>query len=168
MVVCVFFFSTDNDLLINRWVNVETADADGTWEGWFVGTIINYNKQSKQYTISFDDFDSTHNIVVPGDEFRKWSLCSSLNLSILSLNSLSSSAIRTVCHGRKTFWLAPPGVAQLSDLVLEGTSFSIKKQGTTVKRNEAYFMLLFFFLTVRFSFIGAFWIPLRLFPTLLV
>ena len=68
MVVCVFFFSTDNDLLINRWVNVETADADGTWEGWFVGTIINYNKQSKQYTISFDDFDSTHNIVVPGDE----------------------------------------------------------------------------------------------------
>ena len=68
----------------------------------------------------------------------------------------------------KTFWLAPPGVAQLSDLVLEGTSFSIKKQGTTVKRNEAYFMLLFFFLTVGFSFIGAFWIPLRLFPTLLV
>ena len=44
----------------------------------------------------------------------------------------------------KTFWLAPPGVAQLSDLVLEGTSFSIKKQGTTVKRNEAYFVLLFF------------------------
>ena len=68
----------------------------------------------------------------------------------------------------KTFWLAPPGVAQLSDLVLEGTSFSIKKQGTTVKRNEAYFRLLFFFLTVGFSFIGAFWIPLRLFPTLLV
>ena len=68
----------------------------------------------------------------------------------------------------KTFWLAPPGVAQLSDLVLEGTSFSIKKQGTTVKRNEAYFMLLFFFLTVGFSFIGAFWIPLLLFPTLLV
>ena len=68
----------------------------------------------------------------------------------------------------KTFWLAPPGVAQLSDLVLEGTSFSIKKQGTTVKRIEAYFMLLFFFLTVGFSFIGAFWIPLRLFPTLLV
>ena len=29
----------------------------------------------------------------------------------------------------KTFWLAPLGVAQLSDLVLEGTSFSIKKQG---------------------------------------
>ena len=71
MVVCVFFFSTDNDLLINRWVTVETADADGTWEGWFVGTIINYNKQSKQYTISFDDFDSTHNIVVPGDEIPK-------------------------------------------------------------------------------------------------
>ena len=68
----------------------------------------------------------------------------------------------------KTFWLAPPGVAQLSDLVLEGTSFSIKKQGTTVKRNEAYFMLLFFFLTVGLSFIGAFWIPLRRFPTLLV
>ena len=44
----------------------------------------------------------------------------------------------------KTFWLAPPGVAQLSDLVLEGTSFSIKKQGTTVKRNETYFVLLFF------------------------
>ena len=68
----------------------------------------------------------------------------------------------------KTFWLAPPGVAQLSNLVLEGTSFSIKKQRTTVKRNEAYLMLLFFFLTVGFSFIGAFWIPLRLFPTLLV
>ena len=41
----------------------------------------------------------------------------------------------------KTFWLALPGVAQLSDLVLEGTSFSIKKQGTTVKGNEPYFML---------------------------
>ena len=67
----------------------------------------------------------------------------------------------------KPFWLAPLGLAQLSDLILEGTSFSIKKQGTMVKRNEAYFMLLFF-LTVGFSFIGAFWIPLRLFPTLLV
>ena len=44
----------------------------------------------------------------------------------------------------KPFWLAPLGLAQLSDLVPEGTSFSIKKQGTTVKRNEAYFMLLFF------------------------
>ena len=53
---------------MNRRVNVETADADGNWEGWFVGTIINYNKQTKQYTISFDVFDSTHNIVVPGDE----------------------------------------------------------------------------------------------------
>ena len=52
----------------------------------------------------------------------------------------------------KTFWLAPPGVAQLSDLVLEGTSFSITKQGTTVKRNEAYFMLFFVFLTVGFFF----------------
>ena len=69
---------------------------------------------------------------------------------------------------QKLSGLLPPDVAQLSDLVLEGTSFSIKKQGTTVKRNEAYFMLLFFFLTVGFSFIGAFWIPLRLFPTLLV
>ena len=68
----------------------------------------------------------------------------------------------------KTFWLAPPGVAQLSDLVLEGTSFSITKQGKTVKRNEAYFMLFFVFLIVGFSFIAAFWIPLRLFPTLLV
>ena len=55
MVVCVFFFSTDNGLLINRRVNVETADADGNWEGRFVGTIINYNKQTKQNTISFDD-----------------------------------------------------------------------------------------------------------------
>ena len=65
----MFFFSTDNGLLINRRVNVETADAaDGNWEGWFVGTIINYNKQTKQYTISFDDVDSTHNVVVPGDE----------------------------------------------------------------------------------------------------
>ena len=53
---------------MNRRVNVETADADGNWEGWFVGTIINYNKQTKQYKISFDVFDSTHNIVVPGDE----------------------------------------------------------------------------------------------------
>ena len=68
MVLYVFFFSTDIGLLINRRVNVETADADGNWEGWFVGTIINYNKQTQQYTISFDDFDSTHNIVVPGDE----------------------------------------------------------------------------------------------------
>ena len=63
-----FSFHTDNGLLINRRVNVETADADGNWEGWFVGTIINYNKQTKQYKISFDVFDSTHNIVVPGDE----------------------------------------------------------------------------------------------------
>ena len=63
-----FSFHTDNGLLINRRVNVETADADGNWEGWFVGTIINYNTQTQQYTISFDDFDSTHNIVVPGDE----------------------------------------------------------------------------------------------------
>ena len=53
---------------MNRRVNVETADADGNWEGWFVGTIINYNNQTKQYKISFDVFDSTHNIVVPGDE----------------------------------------------------------------------------------------------------
>ena len=59
----------------------------------------------------------------------------------------------------KTFWPAPLGLAQLSDLVLEGTSFLIKKQGTTVKRSDAYFMLLFFFLTVGFSFIGSFWIP---------
>ena len=44
----------------------------------------------------------------------------------------------------KPFWLAPLGLAQLSDLILEGTSFSIKKQSTTVKRNEAYVMLLFF------------------------
>ena len=44
----------------------------------------------------------------------------------------------------KPFWLAPLGLAQLSDLVLEGTSFSIKKQGTTVKRNDTYFMLLLF------------------------
>ena len=64
----MFFFSKDNGLLINIQVSGETADADGNWEGWFVGTIINYNKQTKQYTISFDDFDSTHNIVVPGDE----------------------------------------------------------------------------------------------------
>ena len=63
-----FSFHTDNGLLINRRVNVETADADGNWEGWFVGTIINYNTQTQQYTISFDDFDSTHNIVVPSDE----------------------------------------------------------------------------------------------------
>ena len=63
-----FSLHTDNGLLINRRVNVETADADGNWEGWFVGTIINYNTQTQQYTISFDDFDSTHNIVVPGDE----------------------------------------------------------------------------------------------------
>ena len=38
----------------------------------------------------------------------------------------------------KPFWLALLGLAQLSDLVPEGTSFSIKKQGTTVKRNEAF------------------------------
>ena len=63
-----FSFHTDNGLLINRRVNVETADADGNWEGWFVGTIINYNTKTQQYTISFDDFDSNHNIVVPGDE----------------------------------------------------------------------------------------------------
>ena len=33
----------------------------------------------------------------------------------------------------KTFWLAPLGVAQLSDLVLEGTSLTIKKQGKKAK-----------------------------------
>ena len=43
----------------------------------------------------------------------------------------------------KTFWIAPLGLAQHSGLVLEGTSFSIKKQGTTAKRNEAYFMPFF-------------------------
>ena len=43
----------------------------------------------------------------------------------------------------KTFWIAPLGLAQLSDLVLEGTLFSIKKQGITAKRNEAYFMPFF-------------------------
>ena len=59
----------------------------------------------------------------------------------------------------KTFWPAPLGLAQISDLVIEGTSFFIEKQGTTVKRNDAYFMRLFFFLTVGFSFIGSFWIP---------
>ena len=66
----------------------------------------------------------------------------------------------------KPFWLAPLGLAQLSDLVLEGTSFSIKEQGTTVQ--WGLFHASFFFLTVGFSFIGAFWIALRRFPTLLV
>jgi hypothetical protein len=47
-------------------VNVETADADGNWEGWFRGTIISYS--NKCYVISFDGFDNTHNITVPEDE----------------------------------------------------------------------------------------------------
>ena len=67
--------------------------------------------------------------------------------------------MRTICHGGKKFWPAPLGLAQLSDLVLERTSFLIKKQGTTVKRNDTYFMLLFFFLTLGFSVIGSLWIP---------
>ena len=58
----------------------------------------------------------------------------------------------------KPFWLAPLGLAQLSGLILEGTSFSIKKQGTMVKRNEAYFMLLFF-LTVGFLSLVLFGFP---------
>lgn len=45
---------------------METADANGNWEGWFVGTIITFNKS--EYTISFDGFDKSHNIVVPEDE----------------------------------------------------------------------------------------------------
>ena len=61
-------FSTGNGSLLNRRVNVETADANGNWEGWFVGTIVNYNKNKTEYTISFDGFDKTHNIVVPEDE----------------------------------------------------------------------------------------------------
>jgi len=51
-----------------RRVNVETADANGSWEGWFMGTIVNYNKNKTEYTISFDGFDKMHNIVVPEDE----------------------------------------------------------------------------------------------------
>ena len=67
--------------------------------------------------------------------------------------------MRTICQGGKKFWPAPLGLAQLSDLVLERTSFLIKKQGTTEKRNDTYFMLLFFFLTLGFSVIGSLWIP---------
>lgn len=47
---------------------METADANGNWEGWFVGTIINFDKINMEYTISFDGFDKSHNIVVPEDE----------------------------------------------------------------------------------------------------
>jgi len=47
---------------------VETADANGNWEGWFVGTIITFNKNNMEYTISFDGFDDSHNIVVQEDE----------------------------------------------------------------------------------------------------
>ena len=41
--------------------------------------------------------------------YRKRTLYSSLNLSILSLNSLCSSAICTVCHGGKNFLACSPG-----------------------------------------------------------
>ena len=27
------------------------------WEGWFVGTIITFNKTNVEYTISFDGFE---------------------------------------------------------------------------------------------------------------
>jgi len=48
---------------------VETTDANGNWKGWFVGTIITFNKNNMEYTISFDGFDQTHgHIVVPEDE----------------------------------------------------------------------------------------------------
>ena len=47
---------------------METADAEGNWEGWFIGTIISFEKNAMQYTIAFDGFDSTHNIVVPEEE----------------------------------------------------------------------------------------------------
>ena len=48
---------------------METADANGNWKGWFVGTIITFNKNNMEYTISFDGFDQTHgHIVVPEDE----------------------------------------------------------------------------------------------------
>ena len=51
--------------LLQRRVNVETADVDGNVEGWFIGTIVTYHKNDSTYTISFDGFDVTHNIVVP-------------------------------------------------------------------------------------------------------
>ena len=47
---------------------METADANGNWEGWFVGTIITFNEKNMEYTISFDGFDDSHNIVVQEDE----------------------------------------------------------------------------------------------------
>ena len=75
--------------------------------------------------------------------YRNRSLCYSLNLSLISLNSRSARAMRAICHGGKTFLACYLGLAQLSDLGLEGTSFSIKKQGTTVKGNEAYFIFFF-------------------------
>ena len=40
--------------------------------------------------------------------YRKRSLCSSLNLSLISLNSRSSRAMRTICHGGKTFLACSP------------------------------------------------------------
>ena len=55
-------------MLLNRRVNMETADANGNWEGWFVGTIVTFNKSNMKYTISVDGFDKSHNIVVPEDE----------------------------------------------------------------------------------------------------
>lgn len=44
---------------------MEAADGNGNWEGWFVGTIINFDQINMEHTISFDGFDKSHNIVVP-------------------------------------------------------------------------------------------------------
>lgn len=61
-------FTGNAGSLLQRRVNVETADADGNLEGWFTGTVEIYHKNDSTYTISFDGFDSTHNIVVPETE----------------------------------------------------------------------------------------------------
>ena len=99
--------------------------------------------------------------------YRKRSLCYSLNLSLISLNSRSSRAMRTICHVAKNFLDCSPGF---------GTAFRLSSwrniifDWETRYNGKAKWGLFhaFFFLTVGFSFIGAFWIHLRLFPTLLV
>ncbi|EDO30750.1 predicted protein [Nematostella vectensis] len=53
---------------VGRRVNVETTDTNGNWEGWFLGTVASFNSTTKEYQITFDDFDNSHDVTVPENE----------------------------------------------------------------------------------------------------
>ena len=48
----------------------QQTSSDGKWEGWFFGTVVNFDKTSKEYTISFDDYNDSHNVIVHESEIR--------------------------------------------------------------------------------------------------